>query len=124
MKQGAGLLMLGGFHTFGPGGYQDTPLAELLPVTMDANERQRLGDPIRTDVQLTGPLKIRPAKPLGERHYLMALGDGRDRDALWDKLPPLEGANQAWAPRSRPRKCWPKRPKANRCSSCKKLAAG
>ena len=57
VKQGAGLVMLGGFHTFGPGGYSDTPLARLLPVTMDPSERQRLGDPIRSDVQLPGPLE-------------------------------------------------------------------
>ena len=60
VKQGAGLAMLGGFHSFGPGGYADTPLAALLPVTMDRTERQRLGDAIRTDVQLRGPVKMRP----------------------------------------------------------------
>ncbi len=99
VKAGAGLLMIGGFHTFGPGGYQDTPLAELLPVTMDANERQRLGDPIRSDVQLRGPLKMRPAKPLGEKHYLMRLAEGAERDNIWNQLPELEGANKLGAPK-------------------------
>jgi uncharacterized membrane protein len=94
VKQGAGLAMLGGFHTFGPGGYQDTPLAEVLPVTMDRNERQRPGDTTRGDVQLPGPVKMRPAKPLGERHYLMALGEAAERDKVWSQLPPLEGANR------------------------------
>ena len=94
VKQGAGLAMLGGFHSFGPGGYADTPLAALLPVTMDVRERQRLGDPIRSDVQLNGPLAMRPAKPLGERHYLMALGAGPEGRPIWESLPPLEGANR------------------------------
>jgi uncharacterized membrane protein len=94
VKAGAGLVMLGGFHTFGPGGYAETPLAELLPVEMDPRERQRLGEPIRGDVQLAGPLKMRPTKPLGVRHYLMGLESGNDRAAIWEKLPPLEGANQ------------------------------
>jgi hypothetical protein len=99
VKQGAGLAMLGGFHSFGPGGYEDTPLREVLPLTMDLRERQRPGDPIRTDVQLAGPLKMRPARPLGERHYLMALGDAADGGRIWDKLPPLEGANKLGPPK-------------------------
>src|SRR4029079_19661394 len=54
VKDGAGLIMMGGFHTFGPGGYADTALASVLPVAMDPKERQRLGDPPRSDVQLAG----------------------------------------------------------------------
>lgn len=99
VKQGAGLVMLGGFHTFGPGGYADTPLADLLPVTMDARERQRPGDAIRSDVQLAGPLKMRPTKPQGARHYLMRISDGADAETAWDKLPPLEGANKLGSPK-------------------------
>ncbi len=98
VQQGAGLVMLGGFHAFGPGGYQETPLAALLPVEMDARERQRLGEPLRSDVQLPGPLKIIPTRPLGERHYLMGISDG-ERDAAWSKLPPLEGANRLGKPK-------------------------
>ena len=30
---------------------------------MDRTERQRLGDPIRTDVHLRGPIKMRPTQP-------------------------------------------------------------
>ncbi len=99
VKQGAGLAMLGGFHTFGPGGYYDTPLRDLLPVTMDAKERQRVGDAIRSDVQLPGPLKMRPTKLLGQRHYLMALADARGRETIWDELPPLDGANKLGPPK-------------------------
>ena len=62
VKQGAGLVMLGGFHTFGPGGYAETPLAEVLPVAMDARERQRLGEAIRSDVQLAGPVRMQPSR--------------------------------------------------------------
>jgi len=94
VKQGAGLVMLGGFHTFGPGGYADTPLADLLPLIMDPRERQRLGDPIRSDVQLAGPLKMRATNPLGRRHYLMELADGNSPWTVWEQLPALEGANR------------------------------
>ena len=47
-KRGKGLIMLGGFHTFGPGGYAETALADILPVKMDHLERQRLDDPPAT----------------------------------------------------------------------------
>jgi hypothetical protein len=93
VRQGAGLAMLGGFHTFGPGGYAETPLAELLPVQMDARERQRPGEPLRSDVQVPGPLAIAPTTPLGQRHYLMGLGEA-DSASTWSKLPPLEGVNR------------------------------
>ena len=39
--------MLGGFQSFGPGGYDDTPLANVLPVGMDRLERQQLDEPLR-----------------------------------------------------------------------------
>ncbi|REK19147.1 MAG: hypothetical protein DWQ37_01780 [Planctomycetota bacterium] len=99
VRAGAGLVMLGGFHTFGPGGYATTPLSNLLPVEMDRRARQPLGDPIRSDVQLSGPLKMRPTTPLGERHYLMQLNEGPDRGSIWQKLAPLEGANRLGAPK-------------------------
>ena len=94
VNRGAGLIMLGGFHTFGPGGYYNTPLADVLPIRMDRLERQRLDDPIREDVHLPGPLKLTPT-PFNVRHPALALSaDPRENAALWAKLPPLEGANK------------------------------
>lgn len=87
--------MLGGFHAFGPGGYYETPLAQLLPLKMEALERQRFGEKIRTDMHWPGPLKMRPAKPLGTRHFVMAQSaSAGDNASAWDKLPPLEGADK------------------------------
>ena len=94
VKDGAGLMMLGGFHTFGPGGYHDTPLADLLPIRMDALERQRFDEAIRSDVHHSGELPIRPATPLGVRHFVMSLAAGPANAETWKKLPPLEGANK------------------------------
>jgi hypothetical protein len=70
----------------------------LLPLEMDPRERQRPGEPLRGDVQLPGPIHIRPTEPLGTRHYLMNLG-GAERAAVWAKLPPLEGANRFERPK-------------------------
>lgn len=94
VDRGAGLIMLGGFHSFAPGGYATTPLADVLPITMDRFERQEFGKKIREDVHLPGPLQMRPTD-LGLRHFaLMLAGSRAENEALWSKFPPLEGANR------------------------------
>ena len=40
--QGSGFLMVGGRHSFGPGGYQRTAVERLLPVTMDISQKKVL----------------------------------------------------------------------------------
>jgi len=94
VDRGAGLIMLGGFHSFGPGGYASTPLANVLPVRMDRFERQKFDEPIRSDVHLPGPLVMRPTE-LGQFHFALKLAGGREESAaLWAQLPPLDGANR------------------------------
>ncbi len=94
VNQGKGLIMLGGFHTYGPGGYVDTPLEDVLPVKMDHLERQRLNGPIREDVQLPGPLRMQPT-PRSLRHFALGLAAGvQENAAAWKKLPLLDGANR------------------------------
>ena len=94
VDRGAGLAMLGGFHSFGPGRYGDSPLAGVLPVGMNRLERQQPNEPVRTELHWPGPLLMRPTQ-LGQRHFIMTLsGDATENTALWSKLPPLEGANK------------------------------
>ena len=93
VSRGAGLIMLGGFHSFGPGGYGETPLAPVLPVVMDRLERQDFGGPIRTDLHLPGPVKMMPTA-IGLRHFALMLGPEASNRATWEKLPPLDGANR------------------------------
>jgi len=90
VREGAGVMMLGGYHSFGPGGYRETPLADVLPVNLGPAQRQAFGEPLRQDVHLPGPVRMRPATPLGERHPIMQLEKGLS----WDQLPPLDGANR------------------------------
>ncbi len=92
-KNGKGLIMLGGFHSFGPGGYSETPLADVLPVQMDKLERQKIDDPIREDEHLPGPLRMQPT-PRNLGHFALALAPLSENAAAWAKLPPLEGANK------------------------------
>jgi uncharacterized membrane protein len=116
VRRGMGLAMLGGYHSFGPGGFRDTPLDEVLPINIGPAQRQNFGEAVRTDVHLAGPVRMRPAAPLGLRHPIMQLegsgGAGRGPGAggrgsgqnanrnsgtgnlgSWSQLPSLDGAN-------------------------------
>lgn len=94
VNQGAGLIMLGGFHSFGPGGYSKTALADVLPVRMSDMERQTFGDAPASDLHWPGPLKMRPTQ-VGAVHFALRLaGDAQESLRLWAQLPPLDGANR------------------------------
>lgn len=107
VRHGMGLIMLGGYHSFGPGGFRDSPLADVLPVDIGPAQRQGLGDQAREDVQLRGPLRMRPAAPIGLQHPIMQLQgsevrgqrsgnktNGNGAAGIWSQLPPLDGANR------------------------------
>lgn len=94
VSAGAGLAMLGGFQSFGPGGYSETPLAKVLPVIMDRFERQKLDEPIRSQLHWPGPLRMRPT-PIGLSHFALTLAaTAQENQALWGRLPALDGANR------------------------------
>ncbi|TWU28110.1 glutamine amidotransferase [Bythopirellula polymerisocia] len=92
--QGAGLAMLGGFHSFGPGGFRNTPMDDILPVIMGRAERQNFGEPPRADMHLAGPVRMKPL-PMGTSlHPIFQLADEDSAKLDWSKLPPLDGANR------------------------------
>ncbi len=89
IASGKGLLMLGGYHSFGPGLYQQTPLADVFPITMAPGERQDFDREIRKDLHIERPMRLRPTK----EHFLTRLNESSDSRAKWNELPPLVGAN-------------------------------
>jgi uncharacterized membrane protein len=110
VRKGMGLIMIGGYHSFGPGGFRDSPLADVLPVDIGPAQRQAFGDKPREDVQIGGPLKMMPTAPIGVRHPVMQLEgsgfrvQGSDKNSApnpeprtlnpWAQLPALDGANR------------------------------
>ena len=90
VSEGKGLLTLGGYHSFGPGRYHQTPLADVLPIKMDPAEQQDFGSDVRIDLHYTRPIKVRPTAP----HFLTKLDDADDPLEAWRRLPPLKGANR------------------------------
>lgn len=94
VRRGSGLMMTGGYHSFGPGGFRNTPLADVLPVTIGPAERQSFRDDLRQDVHVAGPLAMQPAGDIGRTHPIMQIVPGGSPGAGWDQLPPLDGANR------------------------------
>jgi hypothetical protein len=92
VRQGAGLLMIGGVHSFGPGGYAETPLADELPVVMLRTELQN-GEDVDPSLHYLRPLQMLPTQQ-GLSHFVMRLDTAAKNRATWEALPPLEGANR------------------------------
>ena len=94
VDRGAGLAMLGGFHSFGPGGYRGTSIAPLLPINIGRAERQNFGEPPRQDMHIPGPLKMTPV-PIGNGlHPVVRVQDQLGTNIDWSELPLLDGANR------------------------------
>lgn len=92
VDEGAGLMMLGGFHSFGPGGYAGTPLERLLPVRMQAADEVSPGSVNRLQHYLED-LKVFPTRT-GLSHFIMQLASATENTKTWDALPPLRSANK------------------------------
>jgi uncharacterized membrane protein len=94
VERGAGLAMLGGFHSFGPGGYVNTALRDVLPITMGRAERQNFGEAPGKDLHV-GPLKLMPIAKGGLAvHPILRLKEGAANAEAWRELPVLDGANR------------------------------
>ena len=94
VRAGAGIGMLGGFHSFNAGGWGSTALAPALPFEPDRLARQSFDQPIREDLHLRGPIKMIPDQRFGAISILKFGGNDQQSLQAWQSLPPFEGANQ------------------------------
>lgn len=94
VENGVGFMMIGGYYSFGPGGYAEGPLRDVLPVEMSRLERQERSPTAtpRSDVHWMPEegIPMLPAAP----HPVTRLAPEPDNESLWKKLPPLLGANR------------------------------
>jgi uncharacterized membrane protein len=78
-EKGTGLLMMGGYDSFGPS-WRGTEIEKLLPVQL-----QGAGEAVE------GPVKMVPTEA-GLRHYLLRLAENpQENEAIWKGLPDLKG---------------------------------
>lgn len=82
-EQGGGFMMIGGDISFSQGGYDGTPLDEILPVSL--NTGKDTIDTTRLKAVLTHD---------GQKHPVTALDANSERNAaIWKDLPELDGCN-------------------------------
>ena len=90
VRKGAGLIMLGGRSSFGPGGWAQTELADVLPVEIHPYDGQ---------LEPEGGVKLIPSN-LGLTSYLLQIGATRTETAkLWDMMPPILGSSRFGEPK-------------------------
>jgi uncharacterized membrane protein len=92
VNRGAGLLMTGGTHSFGPGGYALTPLRDVLPVVTLPTETQT-GEQPDPSLHFDEPLAMIPTAQ-GLSHFVMRLESADKNRELWKSLPALNGGNK------------------------------
>jgi uncharacterized membrane protein len=87
IREGAGLIMLGGYHSLGPGGYSGTPLGNVLPMQLGSREIGQATDPF-----------LPTLTPDGVRHPIFANIAGffptEQGPAKMPGLPPLDGCTK------------------------------
>lgn len=84
-KRGGGLLVLGGRSSLSEGGFADTPLSDVLPITLT-----------RGSPNIDGPatsMKVKPTRA-GESHAALQLRSTLNASRqMWDSLPELTSVN-------------------------------
>ncbi len=89
--QGAGLITLGGYYAYGAGGWNNTPLVDVLPIQMGAAIRQPRNGPIDLRNHYEGAIALVPVAI----DRLLQIGEpGSDYSAIWREMKPLTGANR------------------------------
>jgi hypothetical protein len=88
VKKGAGFIMLGGHASFGPGGWADTPVAEILPCAIHPG-----------DGEIEEGLKLIPTT-VGLDSFLLNVGANKaETTKIWDSMPPMRGTNRFGEPK-------------------------
>ncbi len=83
INAGKSLLVLGGYHSFGPDGFRNSPLADVLPVIFDDTDSPQLDEPFR--LELT---------EAGRQHPIFSITGDRVQDGtVWATAPTLSGCS-------------------------------
>jgi hypothetical protein len=91
VKGGAGLIMLGGRSSFGPGGWGETEVAEILPVEVHLGDKQ---------LEPEGGIQFVPST-IGLSSYVLQVGaSAADTERIWKSMHPIQGTNLFGQPKA------------------------
>ena len=88
-ERGGGLLMLGGRHAFAEGGFAGTPVADALPVSLDAR--------FSRDTTFFDTIKVTLTRAGAAQPALRVLEDEKASEERWRTLPPPTTYNRVGA---------------------------
>ncbi len=91
VRNGAGLLMLGGRSSFGSGGWATTELSAILPVDMHPDDGQ---------LEPEEGLKLTPNPAALDNYVLRLNADRAESERLWKGLAPIMGTNRFSRPKA------------------------
>ncbi|MFN3159706.1 MAG: hypothetical protein ACE37I_10340 [Rubinisphaera brasiliensis] len=92
IRDGAGLLMLGGYRTYAAGGYGLSPLQDLIPIKLPGQRAIPGGEFDRTG-QIKADVSLVPTQA-GNAHYVTRIDTPSQNTAAWQQLPPFSGATR------------------------------
>ena len=98
VSKGAGLLLMGGYHSFDAGGYGNTTLAPAFPVELTKGRSQPFDTPVQSAFQTSEPTRIK----LLSEHPITALAPEPENAQAWENLKPLLSINRLGKPRVEP----------------------
>ncbi len=98
ISKGAGLLLMGGYHSFDAGGYGNTTLAPAFPVTLSKGRSQPFNQPVDPNFQTSEPTRIK----LLSEHPITSLAPEPENGKTWENLKPLLSINRLGKPRVEP----------------------
>ena len=98
VSKGAGLLLMGGYHSFDAGGYGNTTLAPAFPVVLGKGRSQAFGQFVDPNFQTSEPTRIK----LLSEHPITSLVPAPENAKTWENLKPLKSINRLGKPRVEP----------------------
>ena len=98
VSKGAGLLLMGGYHSFDAGGYGNTTLAPAFPVELTKGRSQPFDMPVLPAFQTSEPTHFK----LLSEHPITALVPEPENAKAWENLKPLLSINRLGKPRVEP----------------------
>lgn len=88
-KRGGGLVLTGGQNVYRAGGYQDSPLASIMPFDLSAS--------VSKDPQFPGRFSVNVVNDQFSHPLLRLLPDDAENQRRWKALQPLDGCNNVGA---------------------------
>ncbi len=89
VRQGAGILFLGGYRSFDAGGYGASLMAPIFPMELSKQPRP-WGAPIDPGFQIMEDIALLPTRP----HPITTLAPEPDNTNIWRQLKPMRGINR------------------------------